>query len=79
MNLRLKAISIVSILFASLYLITEVCREYITRAMVIWGLDILELGLIAGLIYACYRSVLFVLEMREENNRPKDTFPDENA
>ena len=72
MNLRLKAIGIVSIMFASLYFIIEVGRVYLTIQMV-------EYALIIALLYGCYRVVLMLLEMNEYNNRPKDTFPDENA
>ena len=72
MNLRLKAIGIVSIMFASLYLIAEVGKMYLTIQMAEYALSIL-------LVYGCYRVVLMLLEMNEYNNRPKDTFPDENA
>lgn len=72
MNLRLKAIGIVSIMFASLYFIIEVGKMYLTIQMAEYAISIL-------LVYGCYRVVLLVLEMNEYNNRPKDTFPDENA
>jgi len=70
MNLRLKAAGLVSIMFASVYLIAEFGRQYITA-------DMLEYASEALLVYACYRAVLLFLEMKEFNKRPNDTFPDE--
>ena len=70
MNLRLKAVGIVSSMFAGIFLFTEFARVYLTVEMVEWAM-------IVGLVYGCYRAVLMVLEMNEYNNRPKDTFPDE--
>jgi hypothetical protein len=42
-------------------------------------IEMVEWAMITGLVYGCYRAVLMLLEMREYNNRPKDTFPDEKV